>query len=437
MPVVFDGVTRPRLTVTAGFGGTLDPGPTYLHLGVGPGLGTGLVAGAGSTTTDITADVRSISISQRGRDSDIDAAQPVVCTIVLSNRHGNYDPSNPSSPYVGQLEDGVPIRVRMSWDGVAYDRFYGELAGIQVDLDLTPDATATFTCADGLEKLGRAYLPEVSSPVRDGDTTGERVAWLADEAAYPSSLRSIATGYTILGRTTLGESAAELMAGAEATEFGLLFVDGSGRLTFTDRHHSTTAARSTVSQATFGDPVGAIGIQQLQLSRSRDRTFNRVAVTRDPAPDDPTSGGGVDDPPGDTPVEQVADDPVTQATKGVLGFPSTVGQLSRNDSDALALAEYLVERFNDVANRVSGIQVNALRGGWDDLLALGPLDRVTVTRDYGPNTVTAELHIQGVTEEIAVSPPSWNMTFSTSNPPAASSLWLVGSGQVGIDQLGW
>jgi Cellulase (glycosyl hydrolase family 5) len=242
----FDGVRRPRLQVLAGFGGVLDPGAGYIHLGVGPGLGTGLLSGpsAGTNEIDITADVRSISLSLRGRTTDIDAADPVTCTIVLSNRHGNYDPSNPASPYAGQLEDGTPVRVRATWQGVAYDRFYGELAGITLDLDVTPDATVTFTCLDGLEKLGRAYLPQVN-PTMDNQRTGTRIGLLADQAEWPSSLRTIETGYTTLGRTVLGETALELMHAAESTEFGLLFADGGGRITFYDRHHPTTATRST------------------------------------------------------------------------------------------------------------------------------------------------------------------------------------------------
>jgi Cellulase (glycosyl hydrolase family 5) len=436
----FDGVRRPLLQVLAGFGGALDPGADYIHLGVGPGLGTGKLSGPGAGTNeiDITADVRSISLSQRGRTTDIDAADPVTCTIVLSNRHGNYDPSNPGSPYAGQLEDGTPVRVRATWQDVAYDRFYGELAGITLDLDVTPDATVTFTCLDGLEKLGRAYLPQVN-PTMDNQRTGIRIGLLADQAEWSSSLRTIETGYTTLGRTVLGETALELMHAAESTEFGLLFADGGGRIVFYDRHHPTTATRSITVQATFADTAGAgkVGFQTLALSRNRDRTFNRVAITRQAAPDEPYGGGGLDEPIGDTPVEQVADDPVTRATKGILAFPAEVGQLLRNDSEALAMAQYLVGRFAVIANHIREIQVNALRGGWDVLFPLGPLDRVAVSRDYGPNTVAVELHVQGVAEEIQANPPSWQMTFSTTNPPTPSELWLVGSSQVGVDSLGW
>lgn len=427
--VIFDGIKRPRIQVLAGFGASPDPGTGYIHLNVGPGLGTGLLAGA-SADVDITADVRSISISLRGRESDIDAANPVTCQIVLSNRHGNYDPSYTAGPYFGNLEDGTPIKVRESWAGTAYDHFTGELSDITLDLDTTPDATATFACADGFENLGRAYLP-VAALSRDGDTTGQRISFLADQAIWPSALRSIDTGFTDLGPTILGESALELMRKVESTEFGLLFVDGSGRLVFYDRYKVTTATRSTTVQATFADTGGtAVGIAELSMSRSRARTFNRVAITREPIPSE-------DEEAADEPVEQVADDPVSQATKGILAFPAEVGQLLRSDEDALAMAQGLLDRFSAVTNRISGLEVNALRGQWGTLLALGPLDRIAVSRDYGPNTITSELLIQGVAEEITVNPPSWTLSFSTTPPITAPSAFILGTDQVGVDALGW
>src|SRR5215216_2126245 len=97
----FDGLQRPRIQVLAGFGGTLDPGPGYLHLGVGPGLGTALLGGpgVGVNEVDITSDVRSVSLSQRGPTSDIDAADPVTAIITVNNFRGDYDPQNPASPY--------------------------------------------------------------------------------------------------------------------------------------------------------------------------------------------------------------------------------------------------------------------------------------------------------------------------------------------------
>src|SRR6266567_580273 len=109
----FDGITWPDVHVLVAPGGTIDPGTTYLHLGVGPGLGTGLLGGP--TFVDITNDVNSVN-PKRGRDSDIDSATPGTCTIVVDNSSGAYDPTNLATPFWGpnllttqqeSLEDGT------------------------------------------------------------------------------------------------------------------------------------------------------------------------------------------------------------------------------------------------------------------------------------------------------------------------------------------
>jgi hypothetical protein len=294
-----------------------------------------------------------------------------------------------------------------------------------------------------MERLARAYLP-ASEPTMDGDTSGQRIGRLADAALYPTALRAIDSGYTRLAPTTLGEFALEAMRKVEATEFGLLFIDGGGRLTFYDRHHGATAVRSTVVQASFGDAPGTIPIQELSLARRRGTSFNRAAVTREATP---IAGTNYEQPDwaGDTPVEQVADDLTAQATnKGILSFPAQVGQLLRQDEEALATAEYLVNRFGAVQNRISAIAVNGIGNhtaeGWLALLGLGPLDRVAVSQSYGhhgPTTIAMELHVQGVTEEIKTDPPAWSLEFSTSLPPPTPRLWRLGVSHLGVDHLGW
>jgi len=438
----FNGTDRPRIQVFGGFGGTLDPGADYIHLSLGPGLGTGKLAGpgVGVNEIDITSSVRSLSISQRGPTSDVDAADPVTCAIVVNNASGDFDPTNPASPYTGQLVDGLPVRVRWSWAAAAYDRFYGELSAITHQVANSWDITATLTCVDGQERLGRAYLPSTLA-TQDAQLTGARVSYLADQAAWPTALRSIDTGSTTLGPTTLGASAGELMASTATTEFGMLFVDGAGRVVFYERHRGATAARSTVTQATFGDAAGSIPLWDIDVTLDRARTFNRVAITRDAQAQAPLIvGDNVFDDSPDEPVEQVADDLTSQATKGVLAFPAQVGQLSRNDLEALALAQYLVQRYADTAARINQLNVSALScpaSLYGTLLSLGPLDLVAVDQDYGPADITASLHIQSVTEEVSSDPLGWALAFTTSPPPPDPGLFIVGTDQVGVGTLGW
>jgi hypothetical protein len=453
-PQWFNGTFWPRIHLLFGLAGSLDPGPAYLHLGVGPGLDTGKLGGTTWVGPSAGADIRSISISGRGRDGPIDAASPATCTIVLNNFSGNYDPDSPSSPFAG-LDVGTPVDLRCERPiGTIWRLFYGEVTSATLDAGIDP--TVTLVCADGLEKLGRAQLTTQTSPVGDGDRAGARINRLADAAAYPTVLRRVDAGYTTVAPTIYGESALELMRKTESTEFGFLYVDGGGVLVFYDRHQAALAARSTTVQATFSDTEvpDQPGMVELELDWSRDRTFNDVHVTRDPTPHEQPFPGT--DPADDEPVEQVATDPITSAPEvwGTLSLPAQVGQLHRDDHQALAMAQYLVNRFKVSQARIRTVRVNALRRDlWDVLLPLGLLDRIAVYRTYGTgaagyrenytetyeayNRITAELLIQGMSLQINSDPPTWEYQFDTALPPAAPTLWRLGTSALGSGKLGW
>jgi hypothetical protein len=328
------------------------------------------------------------------------------------------------------IELGIPVEIRMEWPlGTVYKRFVGELVDIDLDLGYSP--TATWTFADGLENLGRAYLPLETTPILAGDLCGIRIGHLADRADWPIDKRALDNGNNLLGGTLLGASALELMRQVESTEFGLLFVDGAGQLVFYDRYRTSTANRSTLVQARLTDTAATNEVEMLGLSfaRSRERVYNRVAITRQPRVEFPD----------EQPVEQVADDPVSQAAHGVLGFPGQVGELLTTDTEALAMAQGLVGRFKDPANRIREVRIDAIaQGEWDVLLPLGLLDRISVSRDYGPNTITGELLIQGSEETVSDQGPSWDFTFTTSpTTTTVADACEVGFGLVGTHKTAW
>jgi hypothetical protein len=324
------------------------------------------------------------------------------------------------------VEVGIPVRVRAQFNNVLYDRFYGEL--VDVELDIGNEPTATLTCADGLEKLGRAQLP-VTSPSFDGDKTGARIGHIADAAAWPTSLRALDTGYATLGTTTFGANALPLIQQVEKTEFGLVFVDGAGKLTFYDRHQTTTAARSTTVQAELTDDntvANGVDMVTLGVAKSRERAFNDVHITRDATTED------------DQPVEQVATDSTSVGAYGLLSLTGGFGELLRNDFEALQMAQGLLLLYTRPRLRVRDVQVEAISLNlWAVLLPLTLLDRIKVRRNYGPNTITMELLVQGVTEEITSSPPRWDFTFATSNTQITTTLFVLGTSQIGVGRLGW
>jgi hypothetical protein len=321
------------------------------------------------------------------------------------------------------IEIGMPVRWNTIFNGVTYPRFYGKVTSIRMNLGLEPEVT--FECNDGMETLGRARLDK-SVPQFDLDATGARINNLADEALWPTSLRSIDEGYTTLGPTDFGDSALQLMKLTEMTEYGLLFCDGSGKLVFYDRHRTTSAARSTIVQADFT----TIELDALESERSTEQAFNVVHITRNPSI--------VQGEESEEPIEQTAIDVASRDRFGIVEFQGDVGRLLKQDEDAKLMAEGLLHRGKQPKTLISEVRIEAMTLGlWTTLLALTLLDRIKISRDYGPNTVTRELLIQGMSEQVNVNPPRWDINLNTSSPYSAPSLFVLGTSQLGSGKLGW
>lgn len=422
----FDGSRWPRLVVAAAF--SAQPAGVCVR---GTGVRNTSKRG-GRSMVDISADVRSVTY-RRGRSDDFDRAEIGTATIVLRNTSGRYDPSNLSGPYVSAgvslVDVGAAVTISAEYPvGMFTQLFTGRVTNVVLDAGLA--STVVLSCADGLEDLGRARLAAEAATF-DGDTTGQRINNLADRAGWSTLARDIDAGNDVLGPTILGAAALDLMREVETTEFGVLYVDATGRLTFRNRWATASDNRSVVVQLALTDTggVGEAGMMELSLELSRDGLVNHATATRAPNAADAT----------DTPAEQTATDDASQDAYGVLSLPVQVGQLKRSDAEVRSLLEGIVARHAAVGVRIREVRANALRGGaWASLLGLDLLDRISVRRDYGPNTITAELLIQGLAADIAVSPPRWSMTLSTSSPPPATEHFCVrGAGVRDTDVRGW
>jgi Cellulase (glycosyl hydrolase family 5) len=434
---IFDGVRQPKLLVLLAFGGEVTPTGSTYRVGVGPGIGTGSIGG--TVWVDITEDVEEVRAATPTLD-EVRTATAGTAEIMVDNTSGDYDPENLTGPYVSggvsQVDLDVRVWVRSLWDGVVYDHFWGSVESYTPD-DAPPKPTVTIHCADGLADLGRAYAAEIP-PAYDNDLTGTRIGRLADAAAWPSARRAIDPGRSRLPRTTLGDSVLALMGKVERTEFGYLFVDDAGVLTFYQRYKTTTAARSLTVQATFVDTAGIVGLER---SLGRDRLYNQVAITRDAIPAEPVpvdeAGGTADEP-----VEQIGTDFASEVKYGPLAYPGEVGSLCRNDAEAHAMATWLAPRYATVSTRISHIAVRGLGWDqWDELLPLRLLDRVRARRDYGPVVIDRELLIHGIEMVVRRRPnPTWDFAFTTEVPsdPEPANVDKIGVGPgIGTASIGF
>lgn len=418
-PVAGEPGVPPDLIVQAALGNptTTDPQAGFLVLDVGPPLDTGTLGGI--NWVEITGDVQRVTY-RRGKAGELESSAPGGIEIVLDNRSGDYDPANTLGPYYGQLGVGAAVWVRATW-GSTYDLAYAYIDAVTLDLGYEP--TATISCLDALEILGRAHLAVISSSF-DNDPSGTRISRILDGASWPVSLRALDDGRTNLQATTYGEFALPLIQEILDTEFGILFATGAGKVAFFDRYHQVTNPRSNTIQANFTDTAGAEGsteveMERLEVSLSRDTVFNQATVTR--------IGG----------TEQIANNTTSQATYGIRTFPGSPGTLLRSDGEALNLAQWLVGKYPTPKQRITEVTIDATTQElWQVMLLLTLQDRIRVTRDYGPSTIVADLHIQGMTVDIDAVAGTWRWSMQTSSPTLTAPILLDVGPALNTGELG-
>ncbi len=390
----FDGVTAPILLVQLAIGGntSTDPSASGFVLGVSQ-LNTGQLGLL--DWVDISIDCDRVTFT-RGMSGELEDASPGHATLTLDNFSGDYDPTNTAGQYFGSLDVGVPVWIQAIWGTASYDLFRGFIDVITVDAGRDP--SVTISCDDGLEVLGRASF---TTAYPDGDATGVRVGRILDNAQWPSSLRTIDTGYSTCQATSGADPAGfalPMLNDVLATELGLLAVDGSGNVVFYDRLHPYLNSRSQTVQATVSD-ANDVDMLALQVSRDRSLVFTQARITR--------NGG----------TEQVYGDTAAQTKYGVRTYGGQAGTLLRTDVDAASLATWIVGRFKTPVDRIRSVVIDgATQAQWATLLPLTFLDRMRAIRDYGPNTIDVQVVIIGMEQDITQD--SWLFTYNTRNVDA-------------------
>jgi len=129
---------------------------------------------------------------------------------------------------------------------------------------------------------------------------------------------------------------------------------------------------------------------------------------------------------------------VSEGKYGLLSFPETVGKLLPDDDQALAMAQWLVTQWPNPTLLVTSLETQATtQSVWATLLNLDLLDLVSVSRDYGPNTVTASLLTEGMAEAVDAEAASWVINLSTAPTRTVPTLWVLGTAVLGTTSLGW
>jgi hypothetical protein len=213
----------------------------------------GLFTGTGE---DVSARVRTkpgIRCS-RGRDQIRALAPPAVgaASFDLDNRSRDYSTENGSSPLVGKLVPGHRVRIQAN-DGTLRNVW----RGFNADFPQHPQRTEKSVSVPCLGPLSFLQGKRPSTPLYADIRTDTALGLLLDAVGWPAGDRTLDTGQTTLlywwldGQTDALAMAVKLLnsEGPGAS----LYESGDGKIVFESRHYRLLTARSTTSQATFGD----------------------------------------------------------------------------------------------------------------------------------------------------------------------------------------
>jgi hypothetical protein len=361
-------------------------------------LGTNKL-GNGTVPVEITDLVTRVNI-RRGRSRITSKFEAGTADVVLYDQNGDWNPMNPAGAYYPDL---VPLRqiiIYATYLGVDYYLFSGFITNYdtgfrQGNEDLS---TVNLKCVDGFKLLAGSAVTTVSGAPA-GQLSGARVDALLDAIDWPLSLRNVDAGQTTLQADPgTSRTALDALNVVSDSEFGGLFVDVQGNVTFLSRDNIIN--NPAFAAYSFSDTGSAISYTNAVVAFDDTNLVNDVTVTR--------SGG-------------TAQNAFDQASidKYFLHSGNRTGILVQTDAEALNQAKGILATRKDPEVRVDSISLNL----YDDTNPNKPLagidiellDGINVTKTMPGNTsVVQPSLVQGIHHNITKS--SWETILYTAEP---------------------
>jgi hypothetical protein len=400
-------MATPTLVVTFDFSsGAVFGYPFIIGEGV---LGFNTLADAPADTIDISNQVNKVSI-RRGYNLLQEEFQAGTATVRILDQNGDWNPTNPSSPYYGKL---VPLRkVRISASGeflfsgytTAYNYYWDKEQNVgYVDLELV-DAFRLFNMSNITTVTGGTA----------GQTTGTRITAILDTIGFPASMRDIDSGSTTVqadpgtSRTSL-----EAIRNMEFSEQGAFYILPSGNAEFQSR--LAIQQKSGANPTFFSNDGTGIGYRNIVTALDDKLIINTTSITR----------AGSSSP-------QTASNTASQIKYFPHSFTGT-DLLVQTDAQALDIARAYTATRAETTLRVDALTLDLntadYAAGTTAALTLDFFDTIRVKNVGQDGTVIDKtLQCMGVSHEIT--PGTWNTTFVTSEPIIDS--FIIGSSLYGI-----
>jgi hypothetical protein len=347
-------------------------------------LGTNELALSPNAAVDITDLLVSVNI-RRGRQRILAEFEAGTAAVTIYDLNGDFNPSNVSGPYYGDLVPLRKIQITADYNGNNYVLFTGFITQYDTGFRLGTDEVSrvTFRCVDALRLFSTAQIATV--PSSGVQASGARVNAILNELDYPSSLRDIDTGdSTLQADPGTSRKALDALQLVKKSELGELFLDAEGRVTFLSRTAVTTSLATPLY--TFSDTGSNIAFQGAVVALDDSLVVNDVTVTR---------AGGT--------AQNVFDQ--DSIDKYFIHSGVRDGILVQTNTEALDMAQMLLSTRKETETRIDSIQLNLEDG--DDInrcvagLAIELMDCVDVTKAMpGSTTITQTLLVQGLSHDV-------------------------------------
>jgi hypothetical protein len=251
-----------------------------------PGIGEDVEVGVEiewDDFSDLTADLREMTIRLPSRSRLQAVFQAGSCTLVLDNRLRTYDPLYEDGPNYGNLKANRRVRISLNVYGAGPTViFSGWTDGWSFAYDKSNnDATATITCIDALAKAGFSAIPAGTTPaLAAGEYVATRGDALVAAAGTTDITYSAGSGYARFGTTwdaTVQHNLlTELRRCAELEAAPLLALD-TGTLHQEARYWFSTRALSATSNCTI--PSATLPCTEVRVLYDARELVSAVSMT--------------------------------------------------------------------------------------------------------------------------------------------------------------
>lgn len=205
--------------------------------------------------TDETSNVKMATIT-RGSSQDLGQVIAGSCTIVLYDPNGRYNPTNTSSALYPNVVPMRPVRIKATYSGTDYYRFFGYIQTISTS-PTRERQEAVISCTDLYAWLSVSY-PVVSANGAT-TTTGAAITRILQLSGFNDpAMFDIDTGDTIADYSADGtQSALSQIQGLISAEGGTFYISRAGLATFENRYARYQAPR-TSDQSTIAGTMDTL-----------------------------------------------------------------------------------------------------------------------------------------------------------------------------------